>query len=58
MSFLPVDFRITSECGSRTGTVCSSSPLTAVNSAVVAPMPIASDSRTTTVQPFECISIR
>ena len=33
--------------GSRTGMVCSSRPFTAVNSAVVAPMPIASDSRTT-----------
>ena len=58
MSFLPVHFRITSDCGSRIGMVCSSKPLTAVNSAVVAPMPIASDSRTTSVQPFDCISIR
>ena len=44
--------------GSRTGMVCNSSPLTAVKSAVVAPMPIASDSKTTRVQPFDCISIR
>ena len=58
MSFLPVHFRIASASGSRTGTVCSSRPFTAVNSAVVAPMPMASDSRTTSVQPFDCISIR
>ena len=44
--------------GSRTGIVCSNSPFTAVNNAVVAPMPIARDSRTTTVQPLVRINIR
>ena len=47
MSFSPVHFRMTSSFGSRTGTVCSNRPFTAVKSAVVAPMPSASDSRTT-----------
>jgi hypothetical protein len=58
MLFLPVHFKTTSVPGSRIGIVCNSSPFTAVNSAVVAPMPIASDSSTTIVQPFDCINIR
>ena len=58
MSFLPDHFRIDQLLGLGIGMVCSSSPFTAVKSAVVAPMPMASDSRTTMVQPFDCISIR
>ncbi len=52
MSFVPVHLRIASSCGAFTGIVCSINPFTAVNSAVVAPMPMASDSRTTTVHPL------
>ena len=48
----------TSDSGSGTATVCSSRPFTAVNRAVVAPMPMASDSSTTSVQPLDCHNIR
>ena len=58
MLFLPDHFKTTRSPGFGTAMVCSNSPFTAVNSAVVAPMPMASDSRTTVVQPFDCISIR
>src|SRR5687767_413362 len=58
MLFLPLHFRMTSDCGSGIGMVCSSSPFTAVKSAVVAPMPMASESSTTSVQPFDCHNIR
>src|SRR5215204_2568267 len=50
MSFLPVQLNRTRRSGSRTRTVCRSRPLTAVNSAVLAPIPRASEARTTSVQ--------
>jgi len=53
MSLSPAHFSRTSDPGSGTGTVCRSTPLAAVNSAVFAPIPNASDNRTTTVQPFD-----
>ena len=52
MSFCPAQLRRTSVAGSGTGSACSSTPLTAVNSAVFAPMPSIRERSTTVVQPF------
>jgi hypothetical protein len=58
MLLSPAAERRTSVPGSGSATVCNIKPFTAVNSAVVAPMPIASDSRTTRVQPLVCSNMR
>ena len=58
MSLSPYHDRRTSDSGSPTGSFCSSRPLTALKSAVFAPIPSASDSSTTAVQPLDCSSIR
>jgi hypothetical protein len=58
MSFLPAHLRRTSVSGSLTGSCLKSSPLTALKSAVLAPMPSPSDSTTTAVQPLACRSMR
>ena len=58
MSFLPAHLRRTSVSGSRTSSFFRNRLLTALNSAVLAPMPSASDSTTTAVQPLSRISVR
>ena len=58
MSFLPAHFSRTSVSGSRTGSFFRNRLLTALNSAVLAPMPSASDSTTTAVQPLSRSSVR
>src|SRR5262249_43773853 len=58
MSFLPAHFSRTSEPGSRTWSFLRKRPLTALKSAVLAPMPSASDRTTTDVQPLSRSSAR
>ena len=55
---LPAHFSRTSESGSATASFFRNKPLTALNSAVLAPMPSASDSTTTAVQPLSRSSVR
>ena len=50
MLLSPVHLSLTSDWGLAASTVWRSRPFTALNSAVFAPMPIASESSTTTVQ--------
>ncbi len=58
MSFRPLYRRRTRVSGSLTGICVSSRPLMALKMAVFAPMPSASDSRTTAVQPLAPSSMR
>ncbi len=58
MSLRPAHRSRTSVSGSLTGIFVSSIALTALNSAVLAPIPRARDSTTTAVHPLACDSMR
>ena len=58
MSLRPNNRSRTSVSGSLTGSLVSRSPLTALKSAVLAPIPSASDRTTTAVHPLACSSMR
>ncbi len=58
MSLRPAHLNRTSVSGSLTLSFVSNNPLIALNSAVFAPIPSASERTTTTVQPLACNSMR